>query len=103
MSASVSGQALFKRLAETQRERVTFTLDGQVLDALLGDTVMTAVLTHADVLCHSEASGAARAGFCLMGACQDCWISSATGARFRACSTLIEPGMQLLTRKTGAA
>lgn len=98
MNEIVQDQPLFKRLAETQRERVSFTLDGQVLDALLGDTVMTAVLTHRATLRRSEFSGAARAGFCLMGACQDCWISSETGERYRACSTFVLPGMRLLTQ-----
>ena len=96
-SARTTDEPLFKRLAETQRERVTFTLDGQLLDGLVGDTVATAVLTHRAVLRHAEFSGEARAGFCLMGACQDCWVSSESGDRFRACSTFIISGMRLLT------
>lgn len=96
--ARTTDEPMLRRLAETQRERVTFTLDGQRLHALAGDTVLTAVLTHRAVLRHSEFSGEARAGFCLMGACQDCWVGSETGERFRACSTFIVPGMRLLTQ-----
>ncbi len=95
------GPALLKRLTERQRESVSFMLDGQVLDALLGDTVLTAVLTHRATLRHAEVSGEARAGFCLMGACQDCWVSTESGERLRACSTFIQPGMRLLTPAGG--
>ena len=92
----------FKRLAEMGRTPIRFTLDGEALDALAGDTVLTAVLTHAAKLRHAEFSGAPRAGFCLMGACQDCWVSTESGERFRACSTFIEDGMRLLSGKAGA-
>lgn len=93
---------LFRRLAETRRESVPFTLDGQALDALVGDTVLTAVLTHRASLRHTEFSGEARAGFCLMGACQDCWVRTEAGERLRACSTFIMPGMRLVTHKDSA-
>ncbi|HSV55109.1 MAG TPA: (2Fe-2S)-binding protein, partial [Burkholderiaceae bacterium] len=89
--------ALLKRLAETGRAPIHFTLDGKPVFALAGDTVLTAVLTHADQLRRSEFSGAPRAGFCLMGACQDCWIATDTGQRFRACGSFIEEGMRLVT------
>jgi aerobic-type carbon monoxide dehydrogenase small subunit (CoxS/CutS family) len=88
---------LLHRVAESGRAPVAFTLDGQPARALAGDTVLTAVLTQCSQLRRNEFSGAPRAGFCMMGACQDCWILSADGARLRACSTFIEPGMALLT------
>ena len=91
-------QALFSRLSETARERISFMLDGQVLQALQGDTIMTAILTQQSLLRHSEFGATARAGFCLMGACQDCWVDSESGQRYRACSTLLVPGMRLLTQ-----
>ena len=40
------------------------------------------------------------AGFCLMGACQDCWVRLADGRRVRACSTLLEDG-QAISRDPG--
>ena len=85
------------RLAEHDRPKVSFTLDGRAAQALAGDTVLTAVLTQGTQLRQSEFSSAARAGFCMMGACQDCWIMTADAGRIRACSTFIEPGMSLLT------
>lgn len=87
--------AILKRLAETARPAVAFTLDGKPCTALAGDTVLTAVLTQADRLRLSEFGGGPRAGFCMMGACQDCWMQCEDGTRLRACSTYIEAGMRL--------
>ena len=92
-----TAQPLLRRVAETQRAPVSFTLDGRPVQALEGDTVLTAVLTQGAQLRRNEFSGEPRAGFCMMGACQDCWIATADGARLRACSTFIVPGMVLLS------
>ncbi|WP_456026191.1 (2Fe-2S)-binding protein [Pseudomonas capeferrum] len=92
--------ALFKRLAETQRPAVAFTLDGQPATGLLGDTLLTAMLTCAEHLRGSDFSAERRAGFCLMGACQDCWVRLADGRRVRACATLLEEG-QAISRDPG--
>ncbi|MCB2052469.1 MAG: (2Fe-2S)-binding protein [Novosphingobium sp.] len=62
-----------------------------------GDTVLTAVLLVAGSLRGSEFGAERRAGFCLMGACQDCWVWQEEGPRFRACSTLVKVGMRLLS------
>ena len=85
------------RLKEQGRPPLHFVLNGQPAQALQGDTVLTAVLTQAAQLRRNEFSDAPRAGFCMMGACQDCWIATAEGERLRACSTFIAPGMALLT------
>lgn len=90
------------RLAETRRERVAFTLDGAGCEGLLGDTILTAMLVHGARLRSTEFSGEARAGFCLMGACQDCWVETETGQRLRACSTVLVAGMRLRTRQVSA-
>ena len=95
--------ALLRRVAELQRPVVRFTVDGQPHTALAGDTVLTAVLTGGERLRRSEFSGAPRAGFCLIGACQDCWMFTESGTRVRACSTFIEEGMRLVTGAGGAS
>ena len=92
--------ALFKRLSETQRPALAFTLDGQPATGLLGDTLLTAMLTCAEHLRGSDFSAERRAGFGLMGACQDCWVRLADGRRVRACSTLLEDG-QAISRDPG--
>ena len=79
------------------RGAIEFELNGRPCSALEGDTVLTAVLTNIAKLRESEPSGAARAGFCLMGACQDCWVQLVDGERLRACTTFVEPGMRVRT------
>lgn len=91
---------LFKRLAEHDREPVAFVLDGEPAQGLAGDTLLTAILTGAQHLRGSDFSAEPRAGFCLMGACQDCWVRLDNGQRVRACSTFVQPG-QCVTRDPG--
>lgn len=85
----------FVRLAEQDRPAITLYLDGQPIRALAGDTVLTALLTTGRILRHSEFGDGPRAGFCLMGACQDCWVFLEAGARIRACTTFAAQGMRL--------
>jgi predicted molibdopterin-dependent oxidoreductase YjgC len=88
----------FVRLAEREREPVLIKIDGQPVQALAGDTLLVALLTHGLRVRDSEFGGGARAGFCLMGACQDCWVWTEAGERLRACSTPVRAGMAVLTR-----
>ncbi len=89
--------SLLQRIAGAPREAIGFELNGHPCSALEGDTVLTAVLTNSTKLRESELGGAPRAGFCLMGACQDCWVQLADGERLRACTTFVEPGMRVRT------
>lgn len=92
----------FVRLAETNRQRVRIVIDGQAADALAGDTLMVALLNNTRELRESEFGDGKRAGFCLMGACQDCWVWTANGARLRACTTVVEEGMHIITKQPEA-
>ena len=92
------GEPQFVRVAETRREPLRFFLDGHEVAALQGDTLLTAVLMHQRRVRDSDFSGAPRAGFCLIGACQDCWMRSEDGRRLRACSTLVTEGMRVISR-----
>ena len=85
-----------QRLAEADRATVSFLLDGAPAAALEGDTLLTAILTQDGYLRASEFGDGLRAGFCLMGACQDCWVDVEGGGRVRACTTTIEDGMRVL-------
>jgi predicted molibdopterin-dependent oxidoreductase YjgC len=89
--------AQFKRHAEVERRTVRFSVDGVSVSALEGDTVLTAVLSHGQKLRDLEFTGEPRAGFCLMGACQDCWIWLAEGRRIRACTTFVSEGLNVVT------
>ena len=88
--------ARFKRLKEFERNKVDFFIDGRPASGLEGDTVLVAVMQHCSRIRRSEFGDGDRAGFCLMGACQDCWVSVAQ-QRVRACTTALQPGMQIST------
>jgi len=87
----------FVRLAERDRRPLAFTIDGSPATALEGDTLLTAILGHARQLRLNEFDHGPRAGFCLMGACQDCWVQLASGERVRACTTFVAEGMAVVT------
>ena len=89
--------ARFVRVAEQDRRPIEIEIDGVRHTALEGDTLLVAVLTHAERLRQSEFGDGSRAGFCLMGACQDCWMWTADGQRVRACTATVAPGMSVLT------
>ena len=87
----------FVRLAGTDRPRVAFEIDGEAAYALEGDTLLVALLSNARFVRRSEFGDGTRAGFCLMAACQDCWVWAEQGQRLRACSTPVAPGMRIFT------
>ena len=78
----------FIRLSETERPEITICVDGVAVRALSGDTVR---------LREFEFGPGWRAGFCLMGACQDCWVLQENGGTIRACTSYVAEGMRLLT------
>jgi len=72
-------------------------VDGRPVEALAGDSLLTALLINGARLRVNEFGGGPRAGFCLMGACQDCWVRLEDGRRLRACATPVAAGMRVLT------
>lgn len=90
---------LLHRLARIDHAAVTFTLDGVPCEGRAGDTLLTAILCHAERLRGSEFTASPRAGFCQMGACQDCWVQLESGERLRACTTPLVRGMGVVTRR----
>ena len=101
MTARPSGQ--FHRLAESGRRSIELIIDGLAATALAGDTLLTAILVNrrlvrrAEFNTDAESAGRPRAGFCVMGACQDCWVALDDGRRLRACTTFAEDGMKVRT------
>jgi predicted molibdopterin-dependent oxidoreductase YjgC len=87
---------LFHRLVPRDGASIPFTIDGAPAEAREGDLLLTAILLHRAALRRFEFGDGNRAGFCLMAACQDCWVSLADGRRLRACTTRIEPGMAVV-------
>jgi predicted molibdopterin-dependent oxidoreductase YjgC len=87
------------RLLDQDRPALRFTLDGVEVEAKQGDTLLTAILAAgAGPLRESEFGDGPRSGFCLMGACQECWVVVEGRGVVRACATLVEPGMAVLRR-----
>ncbi|HEV2555398.1 MAG TPA: (2Fe-2S)-binding protein [Bosea sp. (in: a-proteobacteria)] len=88
----------FKRVAERSGARVTLNFEGSAIEATSGDSILAALLTHGLRVRRHEFGGEPRAGFCLMGACQDCWVWSDHGGRLRACTTPVAEGMTLFAQ-----
>jgi predicted molibdopterin-dependent oxidoreductase YjgC len=91
-----STQPQMVRVVDRDRPSLTFTLDGASASAYEGDTILTAVLTARARLAQAGAVDGPRAGFCLMGACQECWVA-VDGMPVRACGTLVSAGMRVTT------
>jgi predicted molibdopterin-dependent oxidoreductase YjgC len=87
---------LFQRTVDRAAAEVPFTIDGEPVQARQGDLLITAILLHRESLRRFEFGAGSRAGFCLMAACQDCWVQLADGRRLRACSTPVEDGMAVI-------
>ncbi|WP_440093961.1 (2Fe-2S)-binding protein [Pseudomonas syringae] len=92
----------FVRLGERDRPVVSLLVDGAPIEALQGDTLMVALLTRKATLRQSEFDPGRRAGFCLMGACQDCWVWTRSGERLRACSNEVRDGLDIVTTQPEA-
>ena len=88
---------LLRRVRETDRPRLAFRVDGAEVAALEGDTLLVAMLSAGARLRTSEFGDGPRAGFCLMGACQDCWVWTEAGERLRACTTPAQAGLRIVT------
>jgi D-hydroxyproline dehydrogenase subunit gamma len=91
------GKGQFVRAVARDGGLVTFTVDGRSVVAQTGDSILAAMLTNAHFVRRLEFGGAPRAGFCLMGACQDCWVWLGDGRRARACTMLVSADLQVNT------
>lgn len=84
------------RVRDADRPPITLRLEGAEIAAREGDTLLTALLAAgAGHLRVSEFGQAPRAGFCLMGVCQDCWVEVAGLGRVRACMMPARQGMEV--------
>lgn len=101
--AEIPVRGRFHRIAETDRRPITIVVDGVPVIALEGDSLLVAVLASGRTVRESEFGDGDRAGFCMMGACQDCWMWQADGGRLRACTTPARAGMALRTKQPDAA
>lgn len=96
----MSGRPGLHRVLPRDAERFEIVIDGEPVEAFLGESLLVAMLSRLARLRVHETDGAPRAGFCLMGACQECWVLCEDGHRLRACTTPVTAGMRV---RTGAA
>lgn len=87
----------FVRAVPRRGATLRLTVDGDAVEAVEGDSLLAVLLLNGTVVRHLEFGGAPRAGFCLMGACQDCWVLLGGGNRVRACTTPAANGMVIWT------
>lgn len=88
---------LIHRLVRRDAAVLNFMVDGTQYEGREGDTLLTAILSNGDALRLSDFTGEPRAGFCQMGACQDCLVALESGERLRACTTPLRDGLRLVT------
>ena len=92
-----------RRLLSVERSPIHCIIDGLRVVALAGDTVLTALLTNRKFIgAEGGEGGRDRSAFCLMGACQECWVRLADSTAIRACTSRLEPGMQIVTDTVSA-
>lgn len=92
--------AALVRVWDPAAPEIALTIDGRAVTARAGDTLLTAILTVRPDLGTLPPATRTRAGFCLMGACQDCWVRVAGVGRVRACTTEASAGMEVVIEPT---
>lgn len=85
---------MFRLLDEAQQ--IAITLDDAEVSVPAGVSVAAALLYLDRIPTrHSPVTGAARAPFCMMGACYECLVEIDGVGNQRACQRQVEPGMRL--------
>ena len=87
---------MFKRLDNSDQNRVNVTINGQPAQVLPGETVAAAVLAQGLPYTRTTpVSGTPRAPFCLMGVCFECLMVINGKANQRACMVQVKEGMRI--------
>ena len=74
---------------------VTITVDGEPLQAHLGETVAAALIADGAAELRKTRKGAARGLYCGMGVCFDCLVMVDGVPNTRACMTWVRAGMEI--------
>ncbi|GGG85632.1 hypothetical protein GCM10011415_39920 [Salipiger pallidus] len=89
---------LFQPIDPGTPRPLRFEFDGAEITARRNDTVLAAVLASRERCGVNEFDGGGRAGFCLMGSCQECTMWDEDGRRLRGCMTEAREGLRLRSR-----
>jgi len=84
----------FHRALPAQGRKVSVWLEDERVEACEGESLLAVILSRRDSLPGSGPDGA-RTGFCLMGACQECWLQVEHAGPVRACTTKVSDGMRI--------
>jgi sarcosine oxidase subunit alpha len=90
---------MFQRMREAEGPSLSVTIDGRPFRARVGDTVAATLLVAG--VGHSRTtpvSGAARAPYCMMGACFDCLVTVDGVGNRQACLLTVQEGMSIETQ-----
>ena len=83
-----------------RRDPITVVVNGQPVTAYPGETLASVLLASGITVFYKTRSGQPRGPYCNMGTCFECQVrveSPPTGGWRRACMTLAEDGMSVVT------
>ncbi|UZE21671.1 cyanide-forming glycine dehydrogenase subunit HcnA [Pseudomonas sp. B21-056] len=80
------------------RPDMTVHLDGRVVNAAQGETVLTVIQSQGQRQVARNDHGQISGAYCGMGVCQCCLVRIDGRHKRRACQTQVRPGMQIETR-----
>lgn len=90
---------MFSRSPEAEGEPLSFTLDGEAVKGLEGDSVAAALLANGRAACRESAvSGSPRGPFCMMGVCFDCLVTIDGVGNRQGCLVPLRAGMAVETQ-----
>jgi predicted molibdopterin-dependent oxidoreductase YjgC len=93
---------MFRRLQDPPGRPLTFTYQGEEVDAVEGDTVAAALMAAGEVTVRTAPSdGSPRAPYCLMGVCFECLVEIDGVTNQQSCLVPVRPGM-IVARQEGA-
>ena len=78
-------------------DRVRLTVDGRVVDAEVGTSVLAALWNAGLRTVRSSVSGGGRGALCGMGTCQECRVTIDGAAHRRSCLEIVREGMEVRT------
>jgi len=92
---------MFRRLRDAPGRAVSVTVDGRVVEARAGDTVVAVLIAEGIVPTRvSAVSGAPRSPYCMMGVCFECLVTVDGVGNRQGCLVPVSPGMAIETQKT---
>jgi predicted molibdopterin-dependent oxidoreductase YjgC len=88
---------MFRKLHESGTDTVTITVDGQSVDAEVGESVAAVLLRMPDAWSRlNAATGARRAPYCMMGVCFECTAEVDGVPSIQTCLAQVRDGMTVV-------